>query len=235
MEDEHLFSATPRRYRTCSDCHTALSLMQGAGASGSGGGAASVLSPQAFFPASPSLGSVTPSEAAASDVSELVECPVCGTTLASVGGKGEQEQHIRDCLDTGGGTVSSGRYLGASLSLSLSVSHSNEANSSTLSRSIQAPTRSARRPRVRRLLRRLCGRRHDLEARVPVHLPPALHRRLALARALVPCPPEPPRAVDLLARPLPSPSLPARTLSFCLPYRLASHRTLAATSFLASA
>ncbi|GAA5890302.1 hypothetical protein JCM8208_002772 [Rhodotorula glutinis] len=114
MEDEHLFSATPRRYRTCSDCHTALSLLQGT--SGGGGGASgegrvSILSPQAFFPVSPSLGSVTPSEAAASDVSELVECPVCGTTLASVGGKGEVEQHIRDCLDTGGGTVSSGRYL----------------------------------------------------------------------------------------------------------------------------
>ncbi|GAA5842477.1 hypothetical protein JCM9279_005395 [Rhodotorula babjevae] len=112
MEDEHLFSATPRRYRTCSECHTALSLMQGASAGGGGGGGPhSILSPQAFFPASPSLGSVTPSEAAASDVSELVECPVCGTTLASVGGKAEQEQHIRDCLDTGGGTVSSGRYL----------------------------------------------------------------------------------------------------------------------------
>ncbi|KPV78613.1 uncharacterized protein RHOBADRAFT_11206, partial [Rhodotorula graminis WP1] len=114
MEDEHLFSATARRYRTCSDCHTALSLMQGtSGGSGgaSGDGRASILSPQAFFPVSPSLGSVTPSEAAASDVSELVECPVCGTTLASVGGKSEQEQHIRDCLDTGGGTVSSGAIL----------------------------------------------------------------------------------------------------------------------------
>lgn len=113
MEDEHVFSATPRRYRTCSECHTALSLLQGTGTGT--GGPTSLLSPQAFFPASPSLGSVTPSEAAASDVSELVECPVCGTPLASVGDKAAQETHIRDCLDTGGGTVSSGRYLGASL------------------------------------------------------------------------------------------------------------------------
>ncbi|BGP44970.1 hypothetical protein JCM10450v2_000785 [Rhodotorula kratochvilovae] len=105
VEIEQLLAGAGARYRTCGDCHAALSLPQGLG------GSTSLLSPQAFFPASPSLGSVTPSEAAASDVSELAECPVCGTQLASMGGKAEQEEHIRQCLETGGGSVSSGRYL----------------------------------------------------------------------------------------------------------------------------
>ncbi|GAA5857263.1 hypothetical protein JCM8547_009404 [Rhodosporidiobolus lusitaniae] len=93
------------QYRTCQDCHAALTLPFGLAS------ASSLLSPQAFFPASPSLGTATPSEAAASDASELVECPVCGTTLASLGGKSQAEAHIRDCLETGSGSIASGRYL----------------------------------------------------------------------------------------------------------------------------
>ncbi|GAA6036876.1 hypothetical protein JCM8097_006327 [Rhodosporidiobolus ruineniae] len=95
-------------YRTCTDCHAAVSLPTSLGG---GVHPASLLSPQAFFPASPSLGSVTPSEAAASDASELAECPVCGTTLATLGSKAQQEDHVRDCLERGGGSISSGRYL----------------------------------------------------------------------------------------------------------------------------
>ncbi|BGO96805.1 hypothetical protein NBRC10513v2_000741 [Rhodotorula toruloides] len=97
-------SGTLQRYRTCDDCHAALSLPSGVGTT-------SFLSPQSFFPASPSLGSVTPSEAAASDASDLVECPVCGTGLRSVGDKAQQEVHVRDCLERGGGSIASGRYL----------------------------------------------------------------------------------------------------------------------------
>ncbi|BGP29023.1 hypothetical protein JCM10296v2_000759 [Rhodotorula toruloides] len=97
-------SGTLQRYRTCDDCHAALSLPSGVGTT-------SFLSPQSFFPTSPSLGSVTPSEAAASDASDLVECPVCGTSLSSVGDKAQQELHVRDCLERGGGSIASGRYL----------------------------------------------------------------------------------------------------------------------------
>ncbi|GAA5983264.1 hypothetical protein JCM11641_002241 [Rhodosporidiobolus odoratus] len=104
MDDQPWLSSGPSLYRTCTDCHAALSLPHGLAS-------ASLLSPQAFFPASPSLGSVTPSEAAASDASELVECPVCGTTLAAVGNKVQQESHIRNCLEEGDGSIASGRYL----------------------------------------------------------------------------------------------------------------------------
>ncbi|TKA55447.1 hypothetical protein B0A53_02373 [Rhodotorula sp. CCFEE 5036] len=97
------------RYRTCNECHAALALHP---PSSDQAGPASLLSPQAFFPALPSLpGSAAPSEAAASDVSELVECPVCGEALAQLGEKSRQENHIRDCLEAGRGSVSSGRYL----------------------------------------------------------------------------------------------------------------------------
>ncbi|GAA5994703.1 uncharacterized protein JCM10292_004304 [Rhodotorula paludigena] len=111
MEEQSWLTGLPMRYRTCGECHAALSLPSGVGGGAGSGGTASLLSPQAFFPASPSLGSVTPSEAAASDASDLVECPVCGTALTSVGDKAKQEEHIRDCLETGGGSISSGRYL----------------------------------------------------------------------------------------------------------------------------
>ncbi|GAA5902200.1 hypothetical protein JCM6882_006727 [Rhodosporidiobolus microsporus] len=105
MDDQPWLTSIPALYRTCNDCHAALALPQGLAS------ASSLLSPQAFFPASPSLGTVTPSEAAASDASELVECPVCGTTLAQVGDKAQQESHIRDCLERGAGSIASGRYL----------------------------------------------------------------------------------------------------------------------------
>ncbi|GAA5831894.1 hypothetical protein JCM11251_003923 [Rhodosporidiobolus azoricus] len=104
-DDQPWLTGLPALYRTCNDCHAALSLPQGLVPT------SSLLSPQAFFPASPSLGTVTPSEAAASDASELVECPVCGTTLAQLGDKAQQEGHVRECLERGAGSIASGRYL----------------------------------------------------------------------------------------------------------------------------
>lgn len=102
------------RYRTCDTCHAALSLPAGLVTSSAStpGGSASVLTAGAFFPASPSLGSASPSEAGASDVSDLTECPVCGIHLGGLGGREEQEEHVKDCLETGGGSiVQGGRYL----------------------------------------------------------------------------------------------------------------------------
>ncbi|KAK4058123.1 hypothetical protein OIO90_000862 [Microbotryomycetes sp. JL221] len=56
--------------------------------------------------------SAAPSEAGASDTSELSDCPVCGAILATLGHKEAQEAHIRDCLETGGGSIAhNGRYL----------------------------------------------------------------------------------------------------------------------------
>lgn len=47
-----------------------------------------------------------------SRASELNECPVCNATLASFGAQHEQEDHLRNCLENGGGgSVQGGRYL----------------------------------------------------------------------------------------------------------------------------
>lgn len=47
-----------------------------------------------------------------SRASELNECPVCGTVLAGLGDSALQEEHVRVCLDNGGGgSVQGGRYL----------------------------------------------------------------------------------------------------------------------------
>lgn len=109
--DEPWMQALPFKYRTCDACHAALSLPMGLGS-------ASILSPGAFFPASPSIGgSASPlvggSDAGASEMSELSECPVCGSDLPELGGRSEQEEHVKECLETGGGAIASnGRYLG---------------------------------------------------------------------------------------------------------------------------
>lgn len=47
-----------------------------------------------------------------SRASELNECPVCGKTLAALGDSAAQEEHVRQCLENGGGgSVQEGRYL----------------------------------------------------------------------------------------------------------------------------
>lgn len=108
---EPWMQAIPFKYRTCDACHAALSLPMGLGS-------ASILSPGVFFPASPSIGgSASPlvggSDAGASEMSELSECPVCGSDLPELGGRAEQEEHVKQCLETGRGAIASnGRYLG---------------------------------------------------------------------------------------------------------------------------
>lgn len=124
-DDPWVQQLLPVRFRTCDSCHSALSLPAGlvGGSSATStspnspgvSGVPSILSAGAFFPASPSLGggsSASPSEAGASDVSDLTECPVCGTHLAGLGSRELQENHVKECLETGGGSiVDSGRYL----------------------------------------------------------------------------------------------------------------------------
>ncbi|GAA6059111.1 hypothetical protein JCM10212_002082, partial [Sporobolomyces blumeae] len=100
---------SPLLCRTCDTCHAALALVLPA----QHPQVPSFLSPQSFFPPSPSIhGSVTPgSETGDSEASELTECPVCGAGLNDFGDRSAQEAHVRDCLDKGSGSVSSGRYL----------------------------------------------------------------------------------------------------------------------------
>ncbi|KAL8286312.1 hypothetical protein RQP46_004800 [Phenoliferia psychrophenolica] len=105
-EDDIWLQRTAFQFRTCDTCHAALTLPQGVGT-------ASILSASAFFPNPPSAsGSVSPSDAGQSDASELQDCPVCGEVLSDLGGRTEQEEHVKDCLETGGGTIAAnGRYL----------------------------------------------------------------------------------------------------------------------------
>ena len=101
-------------HRTCDGCHTALS-------AGPGFSPASVLTHNAFFPASPSVHPSASASAASSDSgatpasdtgSTLDDCPVCGTSLGPLGPKEAQEAHVRACLEGGGGAVAQdGRYL----------------------------------------------------------------------------------------------------------------------------
>ncbi|KAK4054812.1 hypothetical protein OIV83_000736 [Microbotryomycetes sp. JL201] len=54
----------------------------------------------------------SPSETGASDTSELTECPVCGENLLLLADRDAQETHVRECLETGGGTIAqNGRFL----------------------------------------------------------------------------------------------------------------------------
>ncbi|PWN26434.1 FYVE-domain-containing protein [Jaminaea rosea] len=52
------------------------------------------------------------SSSVSSRASELNECPVCNVTLAQFGCQQDQEEHLRICLENGGGgSVQGGRYL----------------------------------------------------------------------------------------------------------------------------
>ncbi|KAM0793137.1 hypothetical protein ACM66B_000613 [Microbotryomycetes sp. NB124-2] len=122
------------RYRTCDPCHIALNDSYGHNPSPSLSSRPARLSPEELFtrttstftalsvsdsnssaPPSASDSSTTDSlssETGASDASELTECPVCGTNLARVGDRDAQESHVRDCLESGGGSIAqNGRYL----------------------------------------------------------------------------------------------------------------------------
>lgn len=57
-------------------------------------------------------GTQTPLSDVSSRASELNECPVCNFTLAHLGSQAVQEEHIRQCLDNGGGgSIQGRRYL----------------------------------------------------------------------------------------------------------------------------
>lgn len=150
LEDLQPWSlSTPLLYRTCDSCHAALALPQGLSHLSS-----SLLSPQSFFPPSPSLGSITPSETNESEASELTECPVCGQTLNDFGERTVQEDHVRNCLEKGAGSISSGRYLGASrYFLRLPNTEPSDPHS------LHSSTWTARRRRMSYLLQRVRGQR----------------------------------------------------------------------------
>lgn len=105
-------------FRTCDACHAALAMpsslrspsLEHLGIGNRGGETSSSSSLSGDATAHRDRGMSD----AASDVSELSECPVCGQTLATLGGKAEQEDHVRVCLEDGGGAAQpTGRYLGA--------------------------------------------------------------------------------------------------------------------------
>lgn len=55
----------------------------------------------------------SPMQRSVSDLSELGECPVCGTNLEDIPDKAEQESHIQNCLESGTSSrVQDNRYLG---------------------------------------------------------------------------------------------------------------------------
>ncbi|CDU26081.1 uncharacterized protein SPSC_06248 [Sporisorium scitamineum] len=55
---------------------------------------------------------LAPPSDVSSRASELTECPVCSTSLSALGGSEEQEAHVRNCLENGGGgSMQGGRYL----------------------------------------------------------------------------------------------------------------------------
>lgn len=55
----------------------------------------------------------SPMQRSISDMSELGECPVCGTNLENIPDKEEQEMHIQKCLESGTSTrLQDNRYLG---------------------------------------------------------------------------------------------------------------------------
>lgn len=57
-------------------------------------------------------GDSAPLSQVSSRASELNECPVCNVTLAQLGPQSQQEEHVRVCLENGGGgSLQSGRYL----------------------------------------------------------------------------------------------------------------------------
>lgn len=58
-------------------------------------------------------GDVSPMQRSVSDLSELGECPVCGTNLEDIPDKSDQESHIQNCLESGTSSrLQDNRYLG---------------------------------------------------------------------------------------------------------------------------
>lgn len=102
---EMLFAESAGPTRVCNACYADHQLPSAV----SGGG-------QRWLSAHISSGEADVHSSGVSDVSsrasELNECPVCNTTLATLGDSGAQEEHVRTCLENGGGgKVQGGRYL----------------------------------------------------------------------------------------------------------------------------
>lgn len=58
----------------------------------------------------------SPMQRSVSDMSELGECPVCGTNLETIPDKTEQESHVQTCLESGTSSrMQDNRYLGEQL------------------------------------------------------------------------------------------------------------------------
>ncbi|OCH90699.1 FYVE-domain-containing protein, partial [Obba rivulosa] len=53
----------------------------------------------------------SPSGQSSSQLSDLAECPVCNTNLADLGLPAEQEAHVKNCLEGGGTTPQTAKYL----------------------------------------------------------------------------------------------------------------------------
>lgn len=110
MDDVYL-QQFPQKFRTCDQCHAALNLPNGFNATSPGLVGVLPSPAQPNVPSSPA-DSTASSDAGASDVSELSDCPVCSTHLSTLGGREEQEAHVQQCLESGGGSlVQTGRYL----------------------------------------------------------------------------------------------------------------------------
>ncbi|SPO27125.1 uncharacterized protein UTRI_10586_B [Ustilago trichophora] len=110
--------------RVCNGCHAELQLppqlqnmrgaeaMMAASRTRSGGDPSSRSGVETRLDEDVLQSTLAPPSDVSSRASELTECPVCTTTLSTLGGTEEQEAHVRNCLENGGGgSMQGGRYL----------------------------------------------------------------------------------------------------------------------------
>lgn len=110
--------------RVCNGCHAELQLppqlqnmrgpeaMMAASRARSGGDSSSRSNVETRLDEGGILSPLAPPSDVSSRASELTECPVCSTSLSALGGSEEQEAHVRNCLENGGGgSMQGGRYL----------------------------------------------------------------------------------------------------------------------------
>ncbi|SPO27469.1 uncharacterized protein UTRI_10586 [Ustilago trichophora] len=110
--------------RVCNGCHAELQLppqlqnmrgaeaMMAASRTRSGGDPSSRSGVETRLDEDVLQSTLAPPSDVSSRASELTECPVCSTSLSALGGTEEQEAHVRNCLENGGGgSMQGGRYL----------------------------------------------------------------------------------------------------------------------------
>ena len=110
--------------RVCNGCHAELNLppqlqnmrgsdaMTAASRTTTGGETSNRSGVEPQLDAGGLRSSLAPPSDVSSRASELTECPVCATSLSALGGNEEQEAHVRNCLENGGGgSMQGGRYL----------------------------------------------------------------------------------------------------------------------------